>query len=67
MDRGVFTQDPTVPHDHQCGTIAGLSYNIGCGYRWTHTSSNELSDKEYVRNHLCPKCGMGPWYCVVED
>jgi hypothetical protein len=44
-----------------------LSYNIGCGYRWTHTSSNDMTDEEYVRNHLCPKCGMGPWYSVKED
>lgn len=62
-----FTQDPLIPHYHQCGRITdGMIPGYGCGHVWQHRDETKVkSGKVSIRKHLCPECGKGPWYYVL--
>lgn len=62
-----FHQDPTQPHEHQCGRISTGMLDFGCRHRWTHTVKLANSMKDYVAAHSCPQCGKGPWYYVIKE
>lgn len=61
-------------HRHVCG-LRSLSGSLsgeppknleGCGFVWEHVRLVNVSDQEYSENHLCPNCGVGPWYTIAD-
>ena len=63
-------------HRHICG-LRNLSASLngdeppknidGCGFIWEHVRLTGVSDQAYSDNHLCPNCGIGPWYTVADS
>lgn len=58
-------------HIHICGLRADRADEpprnlYGCGFTWQHVRLTNVSDEEYAKNHLCPNCGLGPWYAIAE-
>lgn len=56
-------------HKHQCGLITvdmhgntELLADVGCGHVWEHEPQARDTLPEKVCRHLCPNCGLGPWY-----
>lgn len=51
-------------HMHQCGmTALGRVDGYGCGYKWEHERDER---KTLANDHMCPKCGCGPWYEQID-
>ncbi len=61
-------------HTHRCGlhlTVAqGRNHEdpaltvVGCGHEWQHERIFK-SAEDYANRHVCPNCGLGPWYARV--
>jgi len=67
-DAEAFTQDPTLPHYHQCGRLAGgLLPDFGCRHVWQHAAEPTKNYVKYSTQHKCPLCGKGPWYYVLSE
>lgn len=56
-------------HQHMCGYLdqeeferTGLTPADGCGFVWSHDANEIHSAEQNVREHRCPRCGLGPWY-----
>lgn len=53
-------------HPHRCGEGQdGFDSTRGCGHIWDHPRVDSSPDHVHARNHICPKCGKGPWYYVA--
>lgn len=51
-------------HAHQCGRVSfGMLKNYGCGHVWSHVRDVK---KSLPADHMCPECGLGPWYEEVK-
>lgn len=65
---GFVSVQPQKPHKHECGITAfGPLADYGCGYRWEHTApSMTVTGRTKSSEHMCPACGRGPWFHIVE-
>lgn len=53
-------------HPHRCGEGKdGFDSTRGCGHVWDHPRVDSSPDAVHARNHICPKCGKGPWYYIA--
>lgn len=57
-------------HKHRCGYHLPTELRSrgdppaieqGCGFEWEHERVFK-SPEDYARRHMCPHCGVGPWY-----
>lgn len=58
-------------HVHICGLRADRADEpprnlTGCGFTWSHVKLEGVSDAVYAKNHLCPNCGLGPWFAIAD-
>jgi hypothetical protein len=50
-------------HSHKCGLTASGEIPWGCGAIFSHEDRlPAFGEIPFLKAHLCPFCGKGPWY-----
>lgn len=58
-------------HRHLCGLRSwadNIPENVvGCGFLWEHERTVGDASRIYSAKHICPNCGLGPWFGIVTE